>query len=76
MTPGQCREARELLQLTQEQLADMADLNSSAVAEFEAERPVADCLVDAMQVTLEVIGVEFISQNGHGPSVRLRDRIE
>jgi transcriptional regulator with XRE-family HTH domain len=68
MTPSQCREARELLGLTREQLADMADLSSSTVADFEEGRSVADCLTDALQVTLEAAGVEF----GGGPGARVR----
>jgi len=35
MMPAQCREARERLQLTQEELADMADLSLSTVERFE-----------------------------------------
>jgi transcriptional regulator with XRE-family HTH domain len=72
MTPAQCREARERLDLTQEQLADMADLSSATVADFEAGRSVADCLVDALQATLEAAGVEFIAENGGGAGVRLK----
>lgn len=72
MTPAQSREARELLQLTQEQLADMADLSSSTVANFEAGYLVADCLVDALEVTLEAAGVEFIPESGGGSGVRLK----
>jgi transcriptional regulator with XRE-family HTH domain len=68
MTPAQCPAARELLGLTQEQLADMADLSASTVADFEAGRHVPDCLSDALQVTLLAAGVEFMP----GGSVRLR----
>jgi len=75
MTPDQCRDARELLRLTQEQFADMADLSVLTVADFEAGRHVADCLADALEVTLLAAGIEFIDQIGAGPGVRLRDRI-
>ncbi|MGJ0509534.1 MAG: helix-turn-helix transcriptional regulator [Methylocystis sp.] len=75
MTPVQCREARELLGLTEEQLADMADLSGSTVADFEAGRGVADCLADALEVTLEAAGAEFIADGG-GAGVRLRNRVE
>ncbi|MGJ0507739.1 MAG: helix-turn-helix domain-containing protein [Methylocystis sp.] len=47
MTPAQCREARELLGLTEDQLAEMADLSGLTVSDFEAGRGVADCLADA-----------------------------
>jgi DNA-binding XRE family transcriptional regulator len=64
MTPAQCRQARELLGLSQEQLADMADLSSATVVDFEAGRSVADCLADALEVTLEAAGVNFSDQDG------------
>jgi transcriptional regulator with XRE-family HTH domain len=73
MTPSQCREARARLDLTLDQRADMADLSRSTVADFEAGRSVADCLVDALEVTLEAAGVEFIPENGEGPGVRLKN---
>ncbi len=59
MTPAQCREARKLLAFTQEDLANMADLSPETVEAFEAGHAVADCLVDALEVTLEAAGVEF-----------------
>jgi hypothetical protein len=34
--------------------------------------PAVDCLVDALEVTLETAGVEFIAENGGGPCVRLK----
>jgi transcriptional regulator with XRE-family HTH domain len=68
MTPEQCRQARELLGLTQDQLADMADLSGSTVADFEAGKTIADCLADALEVALEAAGVEFIKEG----SVTLR----
>jgi predicted transcriptional regulator len=72
MTPAQCREARKLLALTQEQPADMADLSSSTVADFEDGRGVADCLSDSLMVTLLAAGAEFIAENGEAAGMRLR----
>jgi predicted transcriptional regulator len=72
MTPAQCRQPRELLALTQEQLADMADLSGSTVADFEVGHLAAACLSDALEVTLLAAGAEFIAENGEGPGVRLR----
>lgn len=69
MTPDQCREARELLGLTRERLADLADLSEWTVVDFEAGRNVADCLADALEVTLLAAGVEFAD----GAGVRLRE---
>ena len=50
-------------------VADKADLSASTVADFEAGRAVADCLVDALEVTLEAAGVEF---DEHDESVCVR----
>jgi DNA-binding XRE family transcriptional regulator len=69
VTPQQCRDVRDLLGLTRERLADMADLSEWTVTDFEAGRDVADCLADALEVTLLAAGVEF----SEGASVRLRD---
>jgi transcriptional regulator with XRE-family HTH domain len=73
MTPAESRAARELLRLSQEQLADMADLSLSTIQEFELGRAVHGCLVATIRVTFEAAGVEFIAENGGGPRVRLRE---
>lgn len=59
MTPTKSRAARELLGLSQEQLADMADLSLSTIQDFELGLPVHDCLVATIQVALESAGIEF-----------------
>jgi transcriptional regulator with XRE-family HTH domain len=68
MTPAKSRAARELLGLTQEQLAEMADLSLSTVQDLELGQPVHDCLVATIQVALEAAGIEFDSEDG----IRLR----
>jgi DNA-binding XRE family transcriptional regulator len=72
MTPAQCRQVRELLSLTHEQFADMADPSSSTVADFEAGRYVADCLSDALAVAPMASGVEFSTSDGAGAVIKLR----
>jgi transcriptional regulator with XRE-family HTH domain len=72
MIPAQICEARALLGLTQEELADMADLNLSTIQDIEAGRQVNGSLVDAVLVTLEAAGVEFVPGNDGGTGVRLR----
>jgi transcriptional regulator with XRE-family HTH domain len=64
MIPAQSRAARALLGLTQEQLADMADLSFSTIQEFENGRSVDECLVATIEVALEAAGVEFRDDNG------------
>jgi transcriptional regulator with XRE-family HTH domain len=73
MTPAESRAARVLLGLSQEQLADMADLSLSTIQEFELGRPVHGCLVATIRVTLEAAGVEFPAENGEGPVMGLRE---
>jgi transcriptional regulator with XRE-family HTH domain len=68
MTPAQSRAARELLGLTQEQLADMANLSLSTIQDFELGRPVHSCLAATIRVAHEALGVDFMS----GDNIRLR----
>ncbi len=72
MSPAQTRAARGLLGLTEQQLADMADLSVSTIVEFERGRPVHDGLVATIQVALEAAGVDFIPEKDSGQGVRLR----
>ena len=73
MTPSQCRAARSLLDMTQSQLANAADLGLSTVVDFERERRlVSEEAAIALRRALETAGVEFIDENGGGPGVRLK----
>jgi len=75
MTPGQCKAARALLELTQGDLADAAELGLSTVVDFEKKRRrVSASAIQAIRETLVAGGVEFIDENGGGPGVRLRKR--
>jgi transcriptional regulator with XRE-family HTH domain len=71
--PAACRAARALLDWSQNQLAQAANVGQSTVRNFEAGRstPVANNL-DAIRRALETAGVEFIAENGGGAGVRLR----
>jgi len=75
ISPAQCRAARGLLDWTQQQLADAANVGIVTVRHFESGK------VDPRPATLVVIeqalaaaGVEFIDKDGGGPGVRLRKR--
>jgi DNA-binding transcriptional regulator YiaG len=71
MTPGQCRAARALLDITQSQLARRASLGLSTVVDFEKERRVvSEEAVKAMQVALQQAGIEF--SDGDVEGLRLR----
>ncbi len=74
ISPNLCRAARYLLNLSQQDLAEVAGVARSTVAEFErgARMPVADNVV-AMRTALITGGAEFINPNGGGPGVRLRE---
>jgi transcriptional regulator with XRE-family HTH domain len=75
ITPGQCKAARALLELTQGELADAASLGLSTIVDFEKQRrQVSLEAVRAIRQALATRGVEFIDENGGGPGVRLRKR--
>jgi transcriptional regulator with XRE-family HTH domain len=76
ITAGQCRAARGLLGWTQEQLATAAGIGLSSLLYLEREkRDVSEQLNASIQKALEDAGVEFISENGGGVGVRLKQRI-
>jgi DNA-binding transcriptional regulator YiaG len=74
-TPGQCKAARALLELTQGELADAANLGLSTIVDFEKRRRrVSGAAIQAIRDALAAHGVEFIDENGGGPGLRLTKR--
>ena len=75
MTREQCRAARALLDWNQAQLAEAAQVARQTVVDFErgARTPYRNNL-NAIRAACESAGVEFITENGGGPGVRLRKR--
>ena len=75
VTPGQCKAARALLELTQGELADAATLGLSTIVDFEKQRrQVSVVAIRAIRQALAARGIEFIDENGGGPGVRLKKK--
>jgi transcriptional regulator with XRE-family HTH domain len=71
ITPAQCRAARGLVDLSQQQLADAAKVGVVTVRQFEAgaAQP-RNATAEVIQRALEAAGVEFT--NGGRPGVRMK----
>jgi len=73
LSPEQCRAARGLLDWTQEELAERADVSRSTVRDFENGRHVLHPTTAAQVVAaLEDGGALLIPADEAGPGVRLR----
>ena len=64
MTPGQCRAARALLDMSEAQLTQAAVVPRRVVEDFEAGAGAEDpAHLEAIQRALERAGVEFTGEN-------------
>ena len=73
MIDAQCRAARGLLGWSQQQLADAAGVGVVTVRQLEnGQAQPRRATVSVITAALEEAGVEFITENGGGPGVRLR----
>ena len=74
LTAEQCRAARALIDMTQQQLADESRVSLRTIAYFEngSREPVTDTLI-ALRHALERAGVVFIDDDDE-PGVKLRRR--
>jgi len=70
MIPAQCRAARAMLDMTQQELAEAAGLELRLVADFERGRGHAPAVIQAARRALERAGIEFV--DGGAPGVRLK----
>jgi transcriptional regulator with XRE-family HTH domain len=70
---AQCRAGRALLDWSQDQLAENAQVARATIADFERESrlPMRQNLV-AIIAALEAAGLQFIPENGGGAGVRFR----
>lgn len=74
ITPEQCRGARRLLGITQDDLCERANLRSrKALADFETGKatPLKRTLAD-IRWALEAAGVDFTNADNTGPGVQLK----
>jgi transcriptional regulator with XRE-family HTH domain len=79
VTSEQIRAARALLRWEQKELADASKVSLPAIKRLETipGRLAAQArTIDALCAALEAAGVEFIPENGGGPGVRLKNRVQ
>jgi transcriptional regulator with XRE-family HTH domain len=75
ITSSQCRAARGLLEWSQQELAEHAQVGVVTVHQLEAgSSEPRRATLQAIRWAFETAGVEFIDENGGGPGVRLRTR--
>lgn len=73
LTPAQCRAARGLVNMTQQQLAEASGVSLRTITHFEkGGRTPIPAILRALKDALEAAGVIFIPSNGEGAGVRLR----
>ncbi len=74
MNSIQCKMARAALGFGVRDLAELADVSPDTIARLERGEDLKPRTIQAIQAALEIAGVEFISENGGGPGVRLKRR--
>ncbi len=74
----QIRAARQLLQITADELADLSDVGVATIRRYELMSGVPSGnarSVEAIQQALEKAGVEFIGSQDDRPGVRLKNKV-
>ena len=75
MIPVQCKMARAALGLGVRELANLAKVAPATVSRFEGGEELKERTVEALKTALESAGVIFVAENGEGPGVRLKKKI-
>lgn len=71
MKPSQCRAARAIVGMSQDELAEVSGVAKRTIVSFEKEdRQPYDRTIQALKVALENAGVTFLDDNGQGAGVR------
>ena len=77
MTPAQCRAARAMVQMSQDDLARSAGVAPQTLIAFElGQRKPYESTLGKLRAALESAGVVFLAENGGGPGVRLKKRAQ
>lgn len=71
MKSVQCKMARAALGWGVRELAAAAKVSPDTVARLERGEELRERTVDAVRSALEEAGIQFISENGGGPGVRV-----
>jgi len=75
ISPAQCRGARGLLSISQQDLAELAGVSLALINHFESGRRRPGLIrLHAIREALLARGVDFLDQAESGPGVRLRER--
>ena len=72
MIPVQCKMARVAVGWGVRDLAKAAKVSIDTISRLERGEELRERTVEAIQRALEAAGIEFISENGGGPGVRLK----
>ncbi|OSQ42344.1 DNA-binding protein [Thalassospira sp. MCCC 1A01428] len=64
--------ARAALNWNIQKLSGESGVNRNTITKFEAGGDVRTSTVNAMKLTFEAAGIQFIAENGEGPGVRLK----
>ena len=75
ITADQCRMARAALRINIRDLAIEAGVSPTTITHLERGESLYPRTVEAIQAVLEAKGIEFISENGGGPGVRIKKAI-
>ena len=72
MSPEQCRGARAMLGMSQDELVAASKISKRTIAGFElGQGNPSERTINAIRSALESAGAVFISENGGGAGVRL-----
>lgn len=75
ITSAQIRAARGLLDISQQELADLSKVSLRTIVQVErGSKPASESIAQALALSLEAAGIEFIPENGGGVGVRLTRR--